>query len=94
MNQSIARKTRKTVSLKTLSEMYDIKLWTLRKMASQRAFPGIIKMGRRIYVVLEVFDAWFMSHELKDQIEDHVIDGTAGTPKFKFLNNLIGGFYQ
>ena len=85
---------KRTVTLETLSGMYNIKLWTLRKLASARAFPGIIKMGRRIYVNLAVFDKWFMSHELKDQIEDHDINGTRGTPKLKFFNNLIGGFYQ
>ena len=85
------KEQKRTVTLETLSEIYDIKLWTLRKLGSKRAFPGIIKMGRRIYVKLEVFDAWFMSHEIKYESENHDI---GGTPKLKFFNNLIGGFYQ
>ncbi len=94
MKETIELKDKKTVSLKTLAEIYDIPLWTLRKRASARTLPGLILMGSRIYVNLAVFDKWFMSHELKYESEDHDMDGTAGTPKFKFLNNLIGGFYQ
>ena len=52
--------SRKTVRLETLSEIYDIPLLTLRKWASERKFPGIIKRSgeRRIYVNLEKFDKW------------------------------------
>jgi len=50
-----------TARLETLSEMYDIPLWTLRKLASHREFPGILKpVGkRRIYVDIKKFDEWF-----------------------------------
>jgi hypothetical protein len=40
---------RETVTLETLSMMFDVKLNTLRKEASQRKFP-LIKKGRRILV--------------------------------------------
>lgn len=50
-----------TARLERVSELYDVPLWTLRKWASQRRFPGIIrkKGGRRIYVDLKKFDDWF-----------------------------------
>ncbi len=54
-------KLQKTARLETLSQMYDIPLWSLRKMASRREFPGIIrrKGTRRIYVDIDKFDDWF-----------------------------------
>ena len=52
---------KRTAQLETLSEAYDIPLNTLRKWASKRRFPGIVKQrgGRRIYVDIEKFDCWF-----------------------------------
>lgn len=52
---------RRTAQLETLSDVYDIPLNTLRKWASQRRFPGIVKRrgARRIYVDVEKFDRWF-----------------------------------
>ena len=54
-------KQQQTARLETISKMYDIPLWSLRKMASRREFPGIIqrKGTRRIYVDIDKFDAWF-----------------------------------
>jgi len=53
-----------TVRLETLSEIFDIPLWTLRKWASQRKFPGIQKgRTRRVYVNLDIFRAWWNSGE-------------------------------
>lgn len=52
---------KQTVRLETLAAMYDIPLNTLRKWASQRRFPGILKRrgARRIYIDVEKFDHWF-----------------------------------
>ena len=64
---------KKTVRLETLSEIYDIPLLTLRKWASKRKFPGIIKRRgeRRIYVSLEKFDKWCQedSRDLRSEVE-------------------------
>ena len=62
--QKIAGETtmqRRTVKLETLSEIYDVPINTLRKWASRREFPGILKRrgARRIYVDVEKFDKWF-----------------------------------
>lgn len=46
---------KETASLNTLSKMFDIPLWSLRKWASQRKFPGIIKRGKSVYVDVEKF---------------------------------------
>lgn len=55
---------RETVRLETLSEVFDIPLWTLRKWASKWAFPGIRSTpGRRIYVDLAKFRERWMSGE-------------------------------
>lgn len=56
-------KQRQTARLETISELYDVPLWTLRKWASKRMFPGIIqrKGTRRIYVDVEKFDTWLRS---------------------------------
>jgi len=52
---------KRTAQLDTLAEVYDIPLNTLRKWASKRRFPGIVKLrgARRIYVDVEKFDHWF-----------------------------------
>lgn len=57
--------TRETVRLETLSAIYDVPLKTLRKWASQRRFPGIIKHkgSRRLYVDLSRFHVWFTNSE-------------------------------
>ncbi|GJM16100.1 MAG: hypothetical protein DHS20C13_14270 [Thermodesulfobacteriota bacterium] len=55
-----------TVQLKTLADIYDIPLGSLRKLASKREFPGILKRKgtRTIYVDLRKFDEWFRNAEL------------------------------
>lgn len=56
----------KTALLEGLSDIYGIPLGTVRKWASDRIFPGIIrrKGARRLYVDLEKFDEWFRSGEV------------------------------
>ena len=54
-----------TMRLEGISQLYDIPLWTLRKLASQRAFPGIIKRGASIYVIVSTFEKWFLGHEIQ-----------------------------
>lgn len=54
-----------TMRLGSLAKKYDVPLWTLRKWASKRSFPGIIKQGSSIYVNVSKFEKWFLSHELK-----------------------------
>ena len=53
-----------TISLRGLSERFSIPLWTLRKWAAKRQFPGIIKKGRKIYVDIDKFRKWFYEGEL------------------------------
>lgn len=55
-----------TMRLDSLAKKYDVPLWTLRKWASNRAFPGIIKQGRSIYVNVSKFERWFLSQELEN----------------------------
>ena len=50
--------------LKTLSEQFDIPLWTLRKWASERRFPGIIKLGRSVKVDISLFRQWIFEHRV------------------------------
>jgi len=52
------------LSLRGLSERFSIPLWTLRKWAAERKFPGIIKKGRKIYVNIEKFRIWFYKDEI------------------------------
>ena len=58
-------KQQETVRLETLSQIFDIPLLTLRKWASNREFPGIIRIKgrRRIYVNLEKFREWWLNAE-------------------------------
>ncbi len=66
MEEKIAEANQKeTVSLNTLSQIFDIPLWTLRKYASERRFPGIIKRGRNVYVDIKKFRAWLYKGEVK-----------------------------
>lgn len=53
-----------TISLRGLSERFSVPLWTLRKWASERKFPGIIKKGRKIYVDISKFRTWFYKDEI------------------------------
>lgn len=53
-----------TTSLQGISERFSIPLWTLRKWAAQRKFPGLIKKGRRIYVDINKFRVWLYSDEI------------------------------
>ncbi len=55
---------KETGRLETLSELFDIPLGTLRKWASERRFPGIIKVGRAVRVDIEMFRKWLYSHKL------------------------------
>jgi hypothetical protein len=57
--------TKTTMKLDRLANQYDIPLWTLRKWASERSFPGIIKKGRSIYVDVSKFEQWFLSFEIQ-----------------------------
>lgn len=57
-------------SLKTVSERFDIPLWTLRKWASERRFPGILKIGHSVRVDVATFRAWINSHRV-DKEERH-----------------------
>lgn len=61
----------KTVKLETLAKMYDITLPMIRKWAANREFPGIIrrKGGKRLYVDVAKFDAWFRSGEVDEARE-------------------------
>lgn len=52
------------LSLRGLSERFSIPLWTLRKWAAERKFPGIIKKGRKIYVDISKFRTWFYEDEI------------------------------
>lgn len=54
------------VTLDKLSEIFDIKLWTLRRYAAERRFP-LIKLGSRIYVNIEDFRNWLKGYEIKPQ---------------------------
>jgi len=54
-----------TMRLHSLSKKYDIPLWTLRKWASERRFPGINKIGSSIYVNVTIFEKWFLGHEIQ-----------------------------
>ena len=54
-----------TMRLHSLAKKYDIPLWTLRKWASQRRFPGINKVGSSIYVNVSTFEDWFLGHEIQ-----------------------------
>ena len=55
--------SKETVKLRTLSQMFDIPLSSLRIYASRGDIPGVIKRGRSVYVVLEVFRTWWMDKE-------------------------------
>lgn len=63
---------RKTAQLEDVAAIYGIPLWTIRKWAANREFPGIIrrKGARRLYVDLKKFDAWFRSGEVETVGED------------------------
>jgi len=62
-------------NLKTVSEIFDIPLSTLRKWASERKFPGVVKLGRAVRVDIPTFRQW---------IQDHRIDGKARGTKSNF----------
>jgi len=53
-----------TASLRGLSDRFSIPLWTLRKWAAQRKFPGLIKKNRKIYVDISKFRTWFYEDEI------------------------------
>jgi len=53
-----------TTSLRGLSERFSIPIWTLRKWAAERKFPGIIKKGRKIYVDIVKFREWLYNDEI------------------------------
>lgn len=48
---------RQMVTLKSLSDIFDMPLWTLRNWASKRLFP-LYKVNSRIYVDLTEFRTW------------------------------------
>ncbi len=55
---------RETATLKTIAEMFDMKLSTLRKWASERKFPGILKIGRAVRVDIQEFRTWVQGHRV------------------------------
>lgn len=54
-----------TTDLKGISKMFGVPIWTLRKWASERKFPGIIKCSRRVYVDISKFRDWFYEGEVE-----------------------------
>jgi len=64
----IKNNEKEQVTLEKLSEMFDIKLWTLRRYAAERRFP-LIKLGSRIYVNIEDFREWLKQHEIRPDNE-------------------------
>jgi len=60
---------KETAKLKTISEMFDIPLVTLRIWASKRLFPGIIKKDRSIYVNVKVFRDWWIENSEEEQTD-------------------------
>ncbi len=78
----------KFLTLKKISKIYSIPLSTLRRWASERRF-SLYKVSNRILVSPEEFEEW-----LNQQKIDTYNIRRPGTPKLKFFNNLIGGFYQ
>ena len=50
--------------LETISKIFDIPLSTLRKWASERKFPGVIKLGRAVRVDVPTFREWIQSHRV------------------------------
>jgi len=54
---------KETVKLRTLSQIFDIPLNSLRIYASRGDIPGVIKKGRSVYVVLDDFREWWLNKE-------------------------------
>jgi len=79
---------KKMLTLKETSKIYSIPLSTLRRWASERRF-SLYKVSNRILVSPEEFEEWLN----QQKIDAYNIRRT-GTPKLKFFNNFIGGFYQ
>ena len=52
------------VTLRTLSQLFDIPIWTLRKWSSQRRLPGLIKLGHSVRVDVETFRDWIQEHRV------------------------------
>lgn len=53
------------VDLRGIAEMFSVPLNTLRQQAARREFPGIIKRGKRVYVILSKYREWFYNGEIK-----------------------------
>ncbi len=45
------------ITLKEVAKTYSIPIWTLYKWSALRKFP-LIKMGSRVYVMVEDFEGW------------------------------------
>lgn len=63
---------KRVVTLKTLSEMYDLNLIQLRKQAGRREIAGLIRRPgeRKWRVDLERFDKWYRGHAVEMVGED------------------------
>lgn len=74
-NGKITKLQKEFVPLKELSEIFSIPMWTLYGYVNKRRFPGIIKLGSRIYVDVERFREWFLQHEVKMRESNRNIEG-------------------
>jgi len=52
------------VTLRILSQMFSIPLWTLRKWSAERRLPGLIKLNRSVRVDVSVFREWIQSRRV------------------------------
>lgn len=77
MSGKITKLQTEFVPLKVLSEIFSIPMWTLYGYVNKRRFPGIIKLGSRIYVNVERFRDWFLQHEVKISERSGNIEGGA-----------------
>ncbi len=75
VNGMITKLPKEFVPLKVLSEVFSIPMWTLYSYVNKRRFPGIIKLGSRIYVDLKRFRSWFLQHEVKTREYSRNIEG-------------------
>lgn len=73
---SNSRDNTKLINLRVTAERYGFSLATLRRLASERKVP-IIKLGKSVFIDVEVFDKWLAEHRIDAQNPRRIESGGA-----------------
>lgn len=60
---------KKAITLKEAAEIYSLSLSWLHKRSAERSLGGLYKLGSKVILNVEEFDAWLRSHRVDGKVK-------------------------